>query len=88
MKHKQFSEVQIVCILEEIEKGKNVEELCREYNVAQSTVYMWHKKYGGIDKPLLKKLKELEKENVRLKKIVLQQAFDLDSMKDLRGKDW
>jgi putative transposase len=77
-----------VRILEEFEAGKSVEELCREYNVARSTVYMWRKKYGGIDKPLLKKLKGLEKENARLKKIVAQQALDIDSLKDMLGKDW
>ena len=88
MRRKQFSEDQIVRILEEFETGKSVEELCREYNVARSTIYMWRSKYGGMDKPLLKKLKELEKENARLKKIVAQQALDLDSLKDLLGKDW
>jgi putative transposase len=46
------------------------------------------KKYGGIDRPLLKKLKKLEKENKRLKKIVAQQALDIDSLKDTLGKDW
>ena len=60
MRRKQFSEDQIVRILEEFERGKSLEELCREYNVARSTIYMWRKKYGGIDKPMLKKLKELE----------------------------
>jgi len=88
MRRKQFKEDQIVRILEDFEKGKGVEDLCREYNVARSTIYMWRKKYGGIDKRMLKKLKELEKENARLKKIVAQQALDLDSMKDLLGKDW
>jgi len=88
MRRKRFSEDQVVRILEELEAGKGVEELCREYNVARSTIYMWRKKYGGIDRPLLKKLKELEKENARLKKIVAQQALDLDSLKDLLGKDW
>ena len=78
MRRKQFSEDQIVRILEEFEQGKSVEELCREYNVARSTIYMWRKKYGGIDKPMLKKLKELQKENDRLKKIVVQQALDID----------
>ena len=77
-----------VQILQELEGGKSVEEICREYNVARSTVYLWRKKYGGLDKPLLKKLKQLEKENARLKKIVAQQVLDLDSMKDLLGKDW
>jgi putative transposase len=88
MKRRRFSEEQVVQILQELEGGKSVEEICREYNVARSTVYLWRKKYGGLDKPLLKKLKQLEKENARLKKIVAQQVLDLDSMKDLLGKDW
>lgn len=88
MRRRQFSEDQIVRILEEFEEGKSVEEICREYNVARSTIYMWRKKYGGIDKPMLKKLKELNKENARLKKIVVQQALDIDNLKDLLGKDW
>jgi putative transposase len=88
MRRRRFSEDQIVRILEEFEEGKSVEELCREYNVARSTIYMWRKKYGGIDKPMLKKLKELQKENARLKKIVVQQALDIDNLKDLLGKDW
>ena len=88
MRRKQFSGDQIVRILEEFEQGKSVEELCREYNVARSTIYMWRKKYGGIDKPMLKKLKELQKENDRLKKIVVQQALDIDNLKELLGKDW
>ena len=56
--------------------------------MARSTIYMWRKKYGGIDKPMIMKLKELGKENARLKKIVPQQVLDIDSMKDLLGKDW
>ena len=87
MKRRRFSEEQIVQILQELEGVKSVEEICREYNVARSTVYLWRKKYGGLDKPLLKKLKGLEKENARLKKIVAQQVLDLDSLKDLLGKD-
>jgi len=88
MRRRRFSEEQVVQILQELEGGKSVEEICREYNVGRSTVYLWRKKYGGLDKPLLKKLKQLEKENARLKKIVAQQVLDLDSMKDLLGKDW
>jgi len=96
MKRNRFSEDQVIRILEEFESGKSVEEIVREYNVARSTIYMWRKKYGGIDRPLLKKLKNLEKENVRLttsrcsygKKIVAQQAMDIDSLKDTLGKDW
>ena len=88
MKRRRFSEEQVVQILQELEGAKSVEEICREYNVARSTIYLWRKKYGGLDKPLLKKLKQLEKENARLKKIVAQQVLDLDSLKDLLGKDW
>ncbi len=88
MKRRWFSEEQVVQILQELEGGKSVEKICRDYNVARSTVYLWRKKYGGLDKPLLKKLKQLEKENARLKKIVAQQVLDLDSLKDLLGKDW
>ena len=88
MRRKQFKEDQIVRILGEFEKGKSIQELCREYNVARSTIFMWRRKYGGIDKPMLKKLKELQKENDRLKKIVVQQTLDIDNLKDLLGKDW
>ena len=88
MKRKKFSEGQVVKILAEFENGKSVDEICRENNVGRSTIYLWRNKYGGMDKPLLKKLKGLEKENSRLKKIVAQQVLDLDSMKDLLGKDW
>ena len=88
MKRNKFSEAQIVKILAAFEKGKGVDDLCREFNVGRSTIYLWRNKYGGMDKPLLKKLKGLEKENARLKKIVAQQVLDLDSMKDLLGKDW
>ena len=88
MKRNRFNEEQVVKILQEFEEGKGVEEICREYNVARSTIYMWRKKYGGMDKPLLKKLKGLEKENARLKKIVAQQVLDMDSLKEMLGKDW
>ncbi len=88
MKRNKFSEAQIVKILVAFENGKNIDDLCREYNVGRSTIYLWRNKYGGMDKPLLKKLKGLEKENARLKKIVAQQVLDLDSMKDLLGKEW
>ena len=88
MKRKRFSEAQVVQILEQFENGKSVEDICREHNVGRSTIYLWRNKYGGMDKPLLKKLKGLEKENAHLKKIVAQQVLDLDSMKDLLGKGW
>ena len=88
MKGKRYTEEQIIKILKEIENGKSVAEVCREYNVAEATVYRWRNKYRGMDKRQLRRLKELEQENARLKKIVAQQALDMDAMKDLLGKEW
>ncbi len=88
MKSKRYSEEQIIKILQEIESGKTVAETCRKYGVADATVYRWRQKYRGMDKAELKRLKELEQENARLKKIVAQQALDNDALKDLLGKDW
>ena len=87
-KGKRYSEEQIIRILREIETGKPVAEVCREYNVSESTVYRWRNKYGGMDESQRKRPKELEAENARLKKIVAQQALDIDALKDLQGKAW
>ena len=88
MKGKRYTEEQIIKILKEIEAGNTVTDTCRKYNVAEATVYRWRNKYRGMDKSQLRRLKELEQENARLKKIVAQQALDMDAMKDLLGKDW
>ena len=88
MKGKRYTEEQIIKILKEIESGKTVAEVCRKYNVAEATVYRWRNKYRGMDKSQLRRLKELEQENSRLKKIVAQQALDIDALKDLLGKEW
>ena len=88
MKGKRYTEEQIINILKEIETGKTVTETCRKYNVSQNTVYRWRNKYRGMDKSQLRRLKELESENSRLKKIVAQQAMDIDTLKDLLGKEW
>jgi putative transposase len=88
MKGKRYTEEQIIKILKEIEVGNTVAEVCRKYNVAEGTVYRWRNKYRGMDKSQLRRLKELEQENGRLKKIVAQQALDIDALKDLLGKEW
>ena len=88
MKSKRYREEQIIRILGEVESGKTVAEVCRKYNVAAATVYRWRQKYRGMNQPELKRLKELEQENGRLKKIVAQQALDIDSLKELLGKEW
>ena len=76
MKRNRFSEDQVVRILEEFESGKSVEEICREYNVARSTIYMWRKKYGGMGTDQLRELKRLQKENERLRRAVSDLTLD------------
>ena len=88
MKGKRYSEEQIIRILDEIDSGTTVAATCRKYNVSEATVYRWRRKYRDMDVAQLKRLKELERENARLKKIVAQQALDNDVLKDLLGKEW
>ena len=88
MKRKRYTEEQILRILREIESGKSVAETCRKYNVSESAVYRWRHKYRGMDRSELRRLKELEQENAQLKKIVAQQALDIDTLKEVLGKEW
>ena len=87
MKGTRYTDEQIVRILGEVGRGRPIAEVCREYGVAEATVYRWRAKYRGMDKAQLKKLKQLEIENRRLKRIVAQQAMDVDALKDLLGKE-
>ena len=88
MKNTRYTEEQIVRILGEVETGKATAEVCRQYNVSEATIHRWRNKYRGIDQGSLRRLRELETENGRLKKIVAQQVMDLDAMKELVGKAW
>lgn len=85
-KGKRYSQEQIIRILAELKSGKTVEEICRVYGVAQSTLYNWKNKYGEMDRDELARLRELEDENRRLKRIVAQQVLDIDALKDLLSK--
>ena len=84
----RYKEEQIIRILREVESGTTVAEVCRKYAVSEQTVYRWRSKYSGIETSELQRLRELEAENSRLKKIVAQQALDLDALKDLVAKKW
>jgi putative transposase len=84
----QYTEEQIIRILKEVERDTPVAEVCRQYGVSEQTVYRWRSKYSGIETSELQHLRELEAENSRLKKIVAQQALDLDALKDLVAKKW
>ncbi len=84
----RYSEEQIIRILKEVESGTSVTEVCRKYGVSEQTVYRWRNRYGGLETSELQRLRELETENARLKKIVAQQVLDIDALKDLVSKKW
>ena len=84
----RYSEEQIIRILKEVESGTSVAEVCRKYGVSEQTVYRWRSKYDGLETSELQRLRELETENARLKKIVPQQVLDIDTLKDLVSKKW
>jgi len=88
MKKKQYSTTQIVGILREAEAGGNTAEICRKHGVSPSTFYAWKAKYGGMDVSDAKRLKELEQENARLKRLLAESALDNAALKDLLGRKW
>ena len=82
MQKARFSEQQIIEILKLAEAGTKVADLCRKHGISQWTFYQWRNKYGGMGVSEAKRLKELEEENRRLKKIVADQALDLSALKE------
>jgi putative transposase len=86
MKKVRFTESQIVKILKEYDSGRDVKEICREYGVSRATFYNWRKKYGGMDASQLKRLKELEEENRKLKQMYADLSLDKVMLKDILGK--
>jgi putative transposase len=88
MKSKRYTEEQIIRIVREVEAGQSVAAPCRQYGVSEATVHRWRSKYRGMDQGSLKRLKELAAKNARLKRIVAQQAMDIDALKELAGKEW
>jgi putative transposase len=88
MKRKRYSEEQIVRILGEARGGQSIAETCRKYGVSEQTVYRWRSKYEGMNVSEVRRMKELEEENFRLKRIVAQQAMDIDALKEINAKKW
>lgn len=87
MKTRQFSEDQIVKLLQDAKKGdKSVEELCRDLGCSTASFYAWKKKYGDTNVDEARRLRQLEKENVRLLRIVGQQRLEIDAMRDVIQK--
>ena len=88
MKKKRFTEDQIVKVLKEYEGGREIKDLCRELGVTGTTFYNWRKNYRGMDSSQLKRLKELEAENRKLKQMYADAALDNMALKDVISKKW
>jgi len=92
VKRKKNSPEQIVVKLRqaqlELGKGSTVDQVSRKLGITEQTYYRWKREYGGMEVDQLAKLKELERENGRLKKIVAEQAMDIDALKEIASKKW
>jgi putative transposase len=88
MKKSRFSDEQIVAVLHEWDAGAKVPDLVRRHGVTEQTLYRWKKKYGGLQGTEAKRLKTLEEENRQLKRLVADQALNLQVVKDLLGQKW
>jgi len=82
MKKSRFTDSQIMSVLKQLEAGVSVAELSREHNVSTATLYQWRAKYGGMDASMIKRLKELEAENARLKKMYAEERIKAEIRKD------
>jgi putative transposase len=88
MKRSRFSEEQIIGILKEHQAGLGAKELCRKHGVSDATFYKWRSKYGGMEVSDAKKLKGLEAENAKLKKLLAEQMMDVATLKEMLGKNF
>jgi putative transposase len=88
MKRKRFTEEQIIGILKEHELGAKTADLCRKYGISEASFYNWKSKYGGMEISEAKRLKALEVENTKLKKLFADAMLDNAALKDLLSKKW
>jgi len=88
MKKKRFTEAQIVSILHQQEVGKSVKDISREHGISDATFYNWKAKYGGLQVSDVKRMKDLEEENSRLKRIVANQTLEIDAIKTVLEKKY
>ena len=85
---RRFSEEQIIGILKQQESGAKTTDVCREHNISANTFYVWKSKFGGLKVSEAQRLKSLETENAKLKRIVADQTLDIMALKDLLSKNW
>lgn len=88
MKRSRFTEQQIIGILREHQAGAKAVDLCRKHGVSDATFYKWRSKYGGMDVSDAKRLKALEIENAKLKKLLAEQMMDVSTLKEMLGKNF
>jgi putative transposase len=85
---KRFSEEQIIGFLKEVDAGIPVKELCRKHGFSEASYYLWRSKFGGMSVPEAKRLKELESENTRLKKLLAESMLENEIVKEALKKKW
>jgi putative transposase len=88
MKRTRFTEEQIIRVLKELDGGKSIKEVCREHGVSDATIYNWKAKFGGMEVSDARKLKGLETENAKLKRIVADLTLDNLALKEINSKKW
>ncbi len=88
MKKSRFTDSQIVAVLKQAEAGTPVPELCRTHGISSATFYKWRSKFGGMDASMMSRLKELEDENRRLKKMYAEAQMSADILKEALTKKW
>ena len=88
MKRSRFSEEQIIGIVKEHEAGVSVADLCRKHGVSDASIYNWKARFGGMDVSEARRLRALEDENTRLKRLLADAMLDNSALKDLVGKKW
>jgi putative transposase len=88
MKRSRFTDSQIIAILKEAESGVRVPDLCRDHGMSDATFYKWRAKFGGMDASLMKRMKELEEENRRLKKMYAEEKLKAEIVQEALEKKW
>jgi putative transposase len=88
MKGKRFSEEQIIAVLKEADAGAKTKELCRRHGISEATFYNWKAKYAGMTVSEARRLRQLESENTKLKRLLAEAELEKAALKDLLGRKW